>query len=213
MEDRCDASERAEAGLLAKLSQAILKESSEAGARQADGSTDEVDPNEASIEPIGARRNVLKHMSELLNQCLSRLLAGVEAGNKAAQVDASSKSESSGNVLGQLFGRKAAIGIEGHLGARLVHLSESKLLTQSRDVLAESEVVHAVLLEGLEAGDLRDEVHDTIIAAHELPKAKVRVHLGQVLLSVGVRECGRSSLHGSTKNVDPGGQGHVEWGL
>lgn len=34
-----------------------------------------------------------------------------------------------------------------------------------------------------------------------------------MLLSVGVRKCGRPSLHGSTKDINPGGQGHVEWVL
>lgn len=140
--------------MLAELRQTILEESSEGAAGQADGSTDEVDPDEASIEPIGARGNVLKHVGELLAQGLCGLLAGVEAGNKAAQVDAGGETESRGDVLRQLLGREAAIGIEGHLGASLVHLSESELLAEGRDVLAESKVVHAVLLEGLEAGDL-----------------------------------------------------------
>ncbi|KAI6772251.1 hypothetical protein HG530_003209 [Fusarium avenaceum] len=65
---------------------------------------------------------------------------------------------------------EAAVGIEGHLGACISHLSQADLLAKGRHVLAECEVVHAVLLKGLEAGDLRDkagvELREVLLAGH-----------------------------------------------
>lgn len=78
-------------------------------------------------------------------------------------------------------------------------------------MLTESIVVHAAFLERVEARNLRDKVHDSILATHELTKAELGVDRRQVLLSVGVGECGRDALHGRAKNVNPARQRHVEW--
>lgn len=59
---------RATVGLLAELRNALLKESAEFGAGQADGATQEVDPDQAAVKPFWARRDKSQDIGKLINQ-------------------------------------------------------------------------------------------------------------------------------------------------
>lgn len=98
-------------------------------------------------------RDVLEDLGELVDQPHERGLAGVEARNQAAQIDSGGEAESGCDVLGQLLGGEGAVGIEGDLDGGIAHLSVANLLAKAGHMLAESEVVHAGLLERLEACD------------------------------------------------------------
>lgn len=77
-------------------------------------------------------------------------------------------------------------------------------------MLAESIVVHTVLFEGVEARNLGYEVHDSVLAAHELTEPKLGVDGRQVFFSVCVSKGRRDALHGGAKDVNPARQCHVE---
>lgn len=153
---------------VAQLGDAVLQVSAESAASSADGAANEVDPDHAAVEAIDAVGDALQSMGELVQQCHGRGLVGAEAGDEAAEVDASCQAESSGDVLGQLLGGETAVLVEGKAGDFFTNLRHGDLLAQRGHVLAQHKVVHAALLERLEAGNLRDEVHDTVIATHQL---------------------------------------------
>ncbi len=155
----------------------------------------------------------MEHGGEFVHEADAGGLRRGEAGHEAAEVDAGGEAEGGGDVLGELLGGEGAVGVEGEGRGRLVELGQADLVAQDVHVLAEGDVVHAVLLEGLEAGNLRDEVHDAVFAAHELAEAQGGVGRGEVLLAVGVGEGRRAALHRRAEDVDPGGEGHVEGGL
>ncbi|KAI6766699.1 hypothetical protein HG531_011921 [Fusarium graminearum] len=168
MQEGGNTSHGAKSSRVAKLDKAILKESSECATRNAGGTANEVDPSKVAVKSIGSRGNVLKHVCQLLNQSHGGRLSGVESRDQTAEVDACSNAEGHGHVLGELLRRKATVGVEGHLGTCISHLSQANLLAEGRYMLAESEVIHAVLLERLKTGDLRNEVHDSVVTSHKL---------------------------------------------
>ncbi len=208
-----DATKAAIVGQVTELNHAVLEEAPEARAGDADGATDEIDPDQRAVEARGPGGDVLEHGGELLDEADAARLAGVEAGDQAAEVDAGGETEGDGHVLAQLLGAQAVVGIEGDLGRGLADLGQADLVAKDVDVLAEGDVVHAVPLERLEAGDLRDEVHDAVLAAHQLAQAQRGIRLRQMLRPVGMSEGRGAALHGGTEDVDPGGEGHVERGL
>lgn len=85
------------------MSNAFLKESSEAASRQAYGRGNEVDPDKAAIIAMWPLGDELKDQGELINQRLRRRLAGAEARNQAAEINASGNSESRSDVLAELL--------------------------------------------------------------------------------------------------------------
>ena len=96
----------------------------------------------------------------------------MEAWDEAAEVDASGKTESGGDVLAQLLGAQGPVGVVRLDKSALVDLGVADFVAEAADVIAEGNVIHAMALERLEAGNLRDEVHDAILAAHQLAQAK-----------------------------------------
>lgn len=211
-EEGSHAAKGAAVGKVTKGADALLGVRAECAAGSAHGAADEVDPDQAAVKARGTRGDALEDAGQLVQKVHRRRLAGAEAGNQAAEVNASRQAESAGDVLGQLLGRQRAV--LGVWGARsfLVDLGHADLLAQRRHVLAKHKVVHAAGLERFEACNLRDEVHDAVVAAHELAKPKVGV-LRQVLLAVGVSKHRRGALHGRAENVNPRSQRHVEGGL
>ena len=85
-----NAAEASEIRQVAEARQALLEKGAEGGVGGADGSADEVDPDEASIVSHGARWNEFEDLRELCDETDAAGLARCEPWDEAAQVDASS---------------------------------------------------------------------------------------------------------------------------
>ena len=66
---------------------------------------------------------------------------------------------------------------------------------------------HSVILQGFQAGNLRDEIHDPVVAAHEFPQSTDSI--AEMLFTVGVCELGCAAKHGRTKDIDPCSESHT----
>lgn len=121
--------------------------------------------------------DLLEHSSELLDQPDVASLARVEARDQITEVDTRGEPEGGRYVFAQLHGVQGTVGVEGQddgtIGV-LPELCETDLITQSRHMTTECDLVY-LPLENLEAGDLRDQVHNAILTAHQLTEAKRRV--------------------------------------
>lgn len=122
----------------------------------------------------------------------------VEAGDEGAEVDAGGVAEGISDEL--VCGLGEFDGVDFGL---------VELLAQGGDVVADVNAGEEVVgLESLEAGNLANEVHDTVVAAHEFLEAGAGA--AEVLLPVGVGEFWSAAEHGGAENVDPASEGHVE---
>jgi len=193
-----------------ETSHALVEEGAEGRRGGADRAPNEIDPDETAVEPSRAGRNELEHLGQLLHETDAAGLAWREAGNETAEVDTGRQAERRCQVLAELPWVEHPIGIEGDLGAGLPNLRQTDLIAQGVDVLAELDVAHAILLECFQTGDLGDQVHHAIVAAHQLPEPKGRVGGREVLLPVGVREGWRAALDGRAEDIDPRRESHVE---
>lgn len=202
--------ERSKVCQVAKALQALLEERPEWRAGSRDGTANQVNPNERAIEANLARWDELQSLSQLGDESDARGLRRREAWHKAAEVDARGNAERRCDVLAQLLWAQDAVGVEWDLWSRVVDLRETDLVAERVDVLAQLDVIHAVLLESLETSDLGDQIHDSVLATHQLTKSQGRVRGREVLLPVGVGEGWGAALDGRAENVDPGGKGHVE---
>lgn len=210
LEEKSDAAKATVVGEFAETDDALGELGAEGGEGGADGAGNEVDPDETAVEAVGARGDELEHVRQLGDEADAALLGRGEAGDEAAEVDAGGEAVGGSDVLGELAGTEDAVGIEGDGGRGGGELGEAELVAEGVDVLAQLNLVHAVVLESLEAGNLRDEVHDAVVAAHELAQAEGGIGRGQVLLAIGVGKGRRAALERGAENVDPGRQGHVE---
>lgn len=66
----------------------------------------------------------------------------------------------------------------------------------------------AVVLEGFQASGLRNEIHYSVVAAHQL--AQTTLAIAEMLFPVSVGELGSAADHGRAENVDPSSQSHVD---
>jgi len=213
LEQTHDAAEAAEVRDVAQLPDALGEERPEGRARRAHGAADKVHPDHAPVEPVRPAGDELQDLGELRHQADAAGLAGAEARDQAAEVDARGEAEGGRDVLAQLLRAQRAVHAERDLRPRLAHLGQPDLVAEAVHELADLDVVHAVELQRLEAGDLGDEVHDAVFAAHELAQADGAVGGAQVLLAVGVREGRGAALDRGAEDVDPACERHVEWRL
>lgn len=149
-------------------------------------------------------------MRKFGNEVHAGVLRRREAWHERAEVDACGDAEGGGDVLGELLGRKHTVGVVGDFRPGFTHLCEADLRTESVYVLAELDVVHTVFLEGFQAGDLGDQIHDPVLTAHELTEAKGGVGGGEMFFAVGVCESWSAALDGGAEDIDPGCECHVE---
>ena len=132
----------------------------------------------------------------------------VKAGDERTEVDASGEAESVGSSVCQpsrvnLTGSRNYRRRRRGLGLGEVNLVGKRLYMFAKVNLRK----HAVILQRLEASNLRDEVHDPVVAAHQFPQATDAI--AEVLLAVGVCKLRVAAEHSGTEDVDPRRQGHV----
>ncbi|KAL2287256.1 hypothetical protein FJTKL_05761 [Diaporthe vaccinii] len=156
----------------ASLGDTVFEERSERRSYATHRPAEQVDPNQGTVKAAWPGRDVLQDVRQTFNEVDAAGLGWVESRHKTAQVDARCEAESLRHVLGQLLRAQRAVGIEGHLGTSLAHLGEADLVTKDMDMLAQCNVVHAIALERFEAGNFTDEIHDAILAAHELAETE-----------------------------------------
>lgn len=198
--------------MLFKRSCALSEDGAEFTTRRRERAGNEQRPDERAVEAGWSRGNVVQCFDESRDQVDGAGLVAIEARHETAEVDTGGNAEEAGHVLCQDISADGACGrgvgvFEGLVGG----FGEFELLAERRDVRADGHGVNAVGgSEGVETGDFGDEVHDAVIAAHEL--AETRGGAAEVLGAVGMSELGGCSLHGRAKDVDPCGEGHVEWG-
>ena len=87
-------------------------------------------------------------------------------------------------------------------------LGEIDLVGERFDMIAKVNIrKHSVILQGLQAGNLGDEIHDPVITAHEFPQSTDSI--AEMLFTVGVCELGCTAKHGRTKDIDPCSESHI----
>lgn len=110
----------------------------------------------------------------------------VEVWDQAAEVDASGQAVDCGHVPAELSWEDLASRCVGAIERTLRRLGQADLLAEEFDMCAKLNNVHVLILECLEAGNLRDEVHDAVFATHEF--GKTRGSISDQLLTIGVCE-------------------------
>ena len=205
---------RAKLGVFTQAFASFSKDSAEGGVWCGDTAGDQERPDERTLEAVGSAWDELERLGHLANQVHRRGRVLVEARYQRAEVDASGKTEGGRHVSSKLLGSKSTCARErmvdvGPVLAAAVPFQRTNLFCQRVDMAAEENIIDTTLeLESLEAGNLRDDVHDAVVAAHEL--AEPRGRCAEMLLAVGVCKERRATEHGGTENVDPGCQSHVE---
>lgn len=182
---------------------------SEGGGGDRVDAADQQGPDEAAVEAVGAGGDEVGHqVRHLGDQVDGRGLVPVVLGDQGAEVDPGGLAEDGGDVLGELFGPEyPGLGVRDLRGIGGLDLVQG--LGERGDVTAQGDVVQsAVGLERVEAGHLGEQVHDQVVAPHQV--LEPRSGLGEEHVAVGVGEAGGFTLHRGTEDVDPSRQGHVE---
>lgn len=101
-----------------------------------------------------ARGDELQDLRQLRDETNAASLCWGKARHETAEVDASSEAEGGGDISAELAGVEGAVGGEGDFDSDVAEFGEADLVAEAVDVVAELDLVHAVALEGFEAGDL-----------------------------------------------------------
>jgi len=164
--------ETSQVGQVTQSHETLLEEGAEGGVCRADGASDEVDPDETSIVSSGSGGDELENLRESRNEANTARLAGSETWHETAQVDSSGQTEGGRHVPAQLLWAQDAIRVEGDLRSRSTDLRQANLITEGVNMLAELDVIHAFSLERFQAGNLGNQVHDTVFTAHQFAQTK-----------------------------------------
>ena len=162
------AAEGAELSLLAEALHAVFDHTADGRRGDREGAADEQRPDEGAIEAVRARGDELHSICEIGDQVDVRLVVAVVAGHERAEVDAGGDAVECCHYFRELTRTDGAgVGVDGRQVV-VVALRGVELLREQRDVRADCDVVDFVLqAQRVEAGDLGEEVHDSVFAAHE----------------------------------------------
>jgi hypothetical protein len=207
-EEFLDSSKRAQLRSVAQLASALRKHSAEGRVGESDRSSHKKGPDQRAVETSGSSGDVLHCLAEGVDQVDAALLGAIKARNKAAKVDAGGEAEDCSHVLAKLPWEKLTSWCACHVQRPMGRLCEADLLTKKLNVLAQLGLIHVLKLERLEAGNLRDQVHDSVFATHEL--CKTRGCVCNELLAVGVSERWGLAQHRCAEDVNPRSESHVE---
>jgi hypothetical protein len=199
----------AKLGLIAEPVDAFGENAAQGARRYREGAADQERPHERAVEAIRSGGNELHGFGESRDQVDGALLVSVELGHQGAEVDAGGQAEQRGHNFRQLPGsNRARTRVYGAQGI-VVAFGGVQLLRQERDVGTNGDVVDLLLQpEGIQTGDLGQEIHDAVFATHQLAQAGGRA--GQMFRPVGVGKHGRPAQHGRAEDIDPRCEGHVE---
>lgn len=195
--------------MFAQTGDAVGKHRPKRGRRGAHGPRNQQRPDQRPIEAVRAGRDEGERAGEAGDEVEHERAELVGVGHQAEQIDAGGDAEDGGHVDGQLLGADGTGGGIGVLQPLVGGFGAIQTLAQGLDVQAELHVLDAAGgLQPVQAGDLGDQVHDPILASHQLAQPGRRSAL--MLFPIRVREHGRSGDHGGAQDIDPRRQRHVE---
>lgn len=173
-----------------------------------DRAADEIHPHQRALEVLVRAGDELESAGKTVEELDHLRLVLIEARHEGAEVDAGSKTEAGGDGGGDRPRIHRTVGV----AKRLVCFRHIDLVRKGFDVLTQVDIGEKMLVsEVLEADNLGDEIHHSVIAAHEF--AETGGLRGEVFFTVCVGETGGAAEHGGAEDVNPGGEGHVEgWG-
>ncbi len=158
--------------MLPELGDPVGKHVAERRRGGAPRSRDQERPHQRPIKPLRSRRDVREDVGKAGDQVDHRRISLRCVRDQAAEIDARGDPEDRRHVPRELLGADHPRG-RINLGQTLQGLlREVQALSQCFDMRAQLHVVHApVRLQAVQASDLGDQVHDPVVASHQLAQA------------------------------------------
>lgn len=201
-------SERTAVGGITETGGALGEHLAERRVGKRDCACNKQGPYERAVKALRSGRDVVHSLAECADKVGVDGLSAVEIWDQAAEVDASRQAVDCSHVPAELPGKNLASRRKRAVVRANWWFRQADLLAEKLNVLAKLDIVHTLLLEGVEASNFRDQVHDSVFTAHKL--SKTRRSIGNELLAVGVGKGWCPALHGCAKDVNPRSEGHVE---
>lgn len=181
-----DATKRSKVRGVAQPTDAFLKHGSKGRGGGRGRAGDEERPDERAVETVGTRGDEVHEFSELCDEVTHACLGRGVAGDQRAEVYASGDAEHGCDVDGELFGTDGARGGEAALNGSGGKLGCADGVGESLHVFANHDFVNvAEVALDVQAGDLGDEEHDFVVAAHQLRETNGAVLHVQLAVRVG----------------------------